>query len=413
MKITDILSSRILLADGAMGTVLQTRGLAAGEVPELWNLSKPDEIAAVHAAYFAAGSDFVLANTFGANPLKMPASSSPRPLGALPGQREGPSLAPISAGVALARRAATAAAAKDGRPRFVGLDIGPTGHLLKPAGDLDFDRAVESFAAVVRAGVAAGADFIQIETMTDTYELKAAVLAAKENCSLPVFATVAFNQDGKLLTGASPEAVVALLEGLRVDVLGMNCGLGPDGMMPLLKRVLACASVPVMVKPNAGLPPVVDGRTTFNVGPEQFAALVADMARAGARIVGGCCGTTPAHIAKLHDSLFITHDSLGATQRSPMNNESRIMNHGSTVISSYTRTVTISAAAPVLIGERINPTGKPRLREALKTGDTAYVLREAVAQAEAGAHVLDVNVGVPGLDEAAVMDATVQAVQGV
>src|SRR5574344_1483418 len=407
MKITDILSSRILLADGAMGTVLQTRGLAAGEVPELWNLSKPDEIAAVHAAYFAAGSDFVLANTFGANPLKMPASSSPRPLGALPGQREGPSLAPISAGVALARRAATAAAAKDGRPRFVGLDIGPTGHLLKPAGDLDFDRAVESFAAVVRAGVAAGADFIQIETMTDTYELKAAVLAAKENCSLPVFATVAFNQDGKLLTGASPEAVVALLEGLRVDVLGMNCGLGPDGMMPLLKRVLACTSVPVMVKPNAGLPQVVDGRTTFNVGPEQFAALVADMARAGARIVGGCCGTTPAHIAALVSRVG------PAVLGGPQDRAKPSRCTPATVISSYTRTVTISAAAPVLIGERINPTGKPRLREALKTGDTAYVRREAVAQAEAGAHVLDVNVGVPGLDEAAVMDATVQAVQGV
>ena len=243
--------------------------------------------------------------------------------------------------------------------------------------------------------------------MTDTYELKAAVLAAKENSSLPVFATVAFNEDGKLLTGASPEAVVALLEGLRVDVLGMNCGLGPDGMMPLLKRVLACTSVPVMVKPNAGLPQVVDGRTTFNVGPEQFAALVADMARAGARIVGGCCGTTPAHIAALVSR--VGPAVLGGPQGRAK--PSRCM--PATVISSYTRTVTISAAAPVLIGERINPTGKPRLREALKTGDTAYVLREAVTQAEAGAHVLDVNVGVPGLDEAAVMDSTVQAVQGV
>ena len=393
-------TGRPLFLDGGMGTQLQARGLAAGEIPELWNLSRPDDIRAVHAAYLAAGADVIYANTFGANAAKY--------------HGDAPLADVIAAGVQIAREAGSdrrVASPDIGSPGgsgalaaspLVALDIGPTGRLLKPAGDFEFDAAYDAFAEQVRLGAAAGADLVVIETMGDTYELKAAVLAAKENCNLPVIATVALGEDGKLLTGGDVECVAALLEGLRVDALGFNCGLGPDKMRPYVERLARVVSCPIAVKPNAGMPKVVDGQTVFTVGPEAFAADVADLVAAGASIVGGCCGTTPAHIAAVTARLL----------RSPVGRSPRDR-RDTCVISSGTHALEIPLDDTIVIGERINPTGKKRLKAALAEGDTAYVLREAVSQAEAGAAVLDVNTGVPGLDEASVLDRTVQAVQGV
>ena len=371
---------RPFFLDGAMGTQLQAKGLQPGEVPELWNLTRPDDVRAVHEAYFTAGADAVYANTFGANRAKY--------------HGDAPLEEVIAAGINIAR---TAAASAGGR-RFVALDVGPTGRLLKPAGDFEFDAAYEVFAEQVRIGAAAGADLIAIETMGDTYELKAAILAAKENASLPILATVALGDDGKLLTGANVECVAALLEGLRVDAIGFNCGFGPDRMLPFLKRLAAATALPIAVKPNAGMPKVVNGLTVFTVGPNEFAKDVAALVQAGAAIVGGCCGTTPAHIAAL---------------RKIKQSHNQTIKQSITLITSGSRAVEIPLDDSIIIGERINPTGKKKLKAALTEGDVAYVLREAVAQAEAGAHALDVNVGVPGLDEPTILDATVQAVQSV
>ena len=377
---------RLVFLDGGMGTQLQERGLKPGETPELWNLSRPDDIKAVHSAYLAAGADIVYANTFGANAAKYHA--------------EAPLADVVSAGVALAREAVQSAGGK----RFVALDVGPTGRLLKPAGDFEFDAAYDAFAEEVRFGAKAGADLVVVETMGDAYELKAAVLAAKENSSLPVLATVALGEDGKLLTGADVECVAAILEGLHVDALGLNCGFGPDKMLPFVKRLAAVTSLPIAVKPNAGLPKVEGGKTIFTVGPDEFASDVIELVKAGASIVGGCCGTTPAHIGKVVESL----GEWGTWERG---NPS--LTHSRTVVCSGSRVVELSTDETIIIGERINPTGKKKLKAALSEGDVAYVLREAVSQAEAGAHVLDVNVGVPGLDEPALLDSTIQAVQSV
>lgn len=373
----------ILFLDGGMGTQLQGKGLQPGEMPEAWNVSRPKDILTVHEEYFKAGADIVYANTFGANPAKYHGSAPIEDV--------------IAAGVSIAREAATTVGGKRG----VALDIGPTGRLLKPFGDFEFDAAYDAFAEQVRIGEKAGADLAVIETMGDTYELKAAVLAARENSSIPIFATVALGEDGKLLTGADVECVAAILEGLRVDAIGLNCGFGPDRMLPFVKRLAACTSIPLIVKPNAGLPQVVDGRTVFTVGPEEFAKDIRALAEAGASIVGGCCGTTPAHIAAVREAL------------SEFRRPCRTGCLPKTMVASGSRAVEIPFDDSIVIGERINPTGKKKLKAALTEGDVAYVLREAVSQSDAGAHVLDVNVGVPGIDEAAALDSTIQAVQGV
>ena len=383
MDIRERLREGRLFADGGMGTQLQGRGLQPGETPELWNVSRPDDVRAIHAAYFAAGSDYVLTNTFGANGAKYEGGI---PLAEV-----------VAAGVARAREAADAAPG----PRWVALDVGPTGRLLRPGGDFTFDDAYDAFAAEIAAGAAAGADLVAIETMGDTLELKAAVLAAKETCALPVFATVSLQDDGKLLTGADVEAVAALLEGLRVDALGLNCGLGPDRMRPFLTRLAAATRLPVIAKANAGMPREEGGRTVYDVGPDAFARQAAALAEAGADILGGCCGTTPAHIA----AVVAACSAIPRAARPPRPRRG--------VVSSGTHAVALSTADTVVIGERINPTGKKLLRRALAEGDMAYVLREAVAEAEAGAQILDVNVGVPGLDEPAVLARVVDAVQGV
>ena len=375
-------SANIIFADGAMGTSLQTAGLKPGEVPETWSIKKPEVIRAIHAAYFAAGSDFVLANTFGANRVKYDGLERLEDV--------------ISASVTLAREAANGA-----KNKFVAIDVGPTGKLLKPSGDFEFDRAYDAFAETISLGAASGADLVAIETMGDAYELKAAVLAAKENSTLPILATVALGEDGKLLTGADIETVATILEGLRVDAIGLNCGLGPDLMLPYVERLAAATNVPIFVKPNAGLPKLVDGETRFLVSSDEFAKNVVKLVRAGARIVGGCCGTTSAHIAAVKAAL----ESESIAKRSLVKKR--------TIVTSGVRSVEIPFNDSIIIGERINPTGKKKLREAYKAGDMAYILREAVAQVDAGSHILDVNAGVPGIDEASTLEATIEAIQSV
>ena len=375
-------SANIIFADGAMGTSLQTAGLKPGEVPETWSIKKPEVIRAIHAAYFAAGSDFVLANTFGANRVKYDGVERLEDL--------------ISASVTLAREAANGA-----KNKFVAIDVGPTGKLLKPSGDFEFDRAYDAFAETISLGAASGADLVAIETMGDAYELKAAVLAAKENSTLPILATVALGEDGKLLTGADIETVAAILEGLRVDAIGLNCGLGPDLMLPYVERLAAATNVPIFVKPNAGLPKLVDGETRFLVSSDEFAKNVVKLVHAGARIVGGCCGTTSAHIAAVKAAL----ESESIAKRAIVKKR--------TIVTSGVRSVEIPFNDSIIIGERINPTGKKKLREAYKAGDMAYILREAVAQVDAGSHILDVNAGVPGIDEASTLESTIEAIQSV
>lgn len=384
MTITDLLKKGVAFLDGAMGTQLQLKGLQPGEVPELWNLTRPRDVQDIHASYFAAGSDIVYSNTFGASPAKY--------------HGDAPLKDVIAAAIANAKAAAPAG-------KFVALDVGPTGRLLKPAGDFEFDAAYDSFAEQIRLGTEAGADLITIETINDTYELKAALLAAKENSNLPVIATVSLSEDGKLLTGGDVDCVAALFDALKPDACGFNCGLGPDKLLPFVKRLAERVSIPIVVKANAGMPRVVDGKTHFDVGPEAFAKDIASCVEAGASIVGGCCGTTPDHIRAVTNLLASKSTQ---TPKHP-NTQTPVP----TVISSYSRCVELPLDDSLVIGERINPTGKKKLKEAYKSGDTGYILREAIAQADAGAHILDVNAGVPGIDEPSVLRATVEAIQSV
>lgn len=366
------------ILDGGFGTMVQAAGLPPGKDPTDWNVENPAAVAAVHRAYAQAGSQVVMANTFGANRLKY---HGVHPLDEL-----------TTAAIRLARESGA---------EKVALDIGPSGRLLKPSGDLDFEEAYAAFAEQVHLGAAAGADLVIIETMGDTRELKSAVLAAKENAALPIWATVALGEDGKLLTGASAECVAELLEGLGVDAYGFNCGLGPDRMLPFVERLAKVSTRPIIVKPNAGMPQIVDGKTVFTVGPDEFAAHVRHLVDAGARIIGGCCGTTPAHMAAIA--------SIVPGERAPSPHRPDNL----TRISSGLQVVDIHSHDGLVIGERINPTGKKLLREALKSGDVAYVMREAVKQTDANAVILDVNCGVPGIDEAEVLDHTLVAVESV
>lgn len=380
MNVRELLSlGRPLYLDGAMGTLLQERGLPAGAPPEEWNLSRPGEITAVHRAYFEAGSDIVCTDTFGANRLKFP----PERLGAI-----------IRAAVANALAART-----PGKDQFVALDIGPTGRMLVPFGDLDPEEAVSIFSEVVRLGAEAGADLIFIETMTDLHEARAALLAAKEASDLPVFVSCAYTDSGKLLTGASPEAVVTTLAGMGADALGVNCSYGPAALVPVVERYLAASPVPVFFKPNAGLPRDEGGKAVFDLSPEAFAASAAPLFEKGVRLAGGCCGTAPEYIRALAAA------SRGAAVPA-------IKKPRSARIASPRRALEFREI-PLLIGERINPTGKKRLKEALRSGDFDYLIREAISQEEAGADILDVNVGLPELDEAATLARAVTELQAI
>ena len=382
MNFREFLKNEIVILDGGMGTLLQARGLMPGELPERWNINHPDIVRDIHKAYFEAGSNVVSTNTFGANCLKF---------------SDGELEEIIKAAFMCARSAKESAKAEG--EKFIALDIGPTGKLLKPYGDLDFEDAVTVFSKTVKIGAKCGADLIIIETMNDSYEAKAALLAAKESSDLPVIVTNAYGADGKLMTGASPEAMALMLEGMGADAIGANCSLGPRELKPVMEKLIEYCSVPVVMKPNAGLPTLADGQTKYNVSPKDFARDVTELVRKGVRVVGGCCGTTPEYIKALSELLYgIT--PLPLTEKNI------------TAVSSYTHAVNFENT-PVLIGERINPTGKKRLKEALLSNDMDYILGEAVSQQEKGVHILDVNVGLPGIDEAEMLTRTITEIQAV
>ena len=382
MTFKEYLENNIVYLDGGMGTLLQKQGLCAGELPERWNITHPDIITKIHKDYFDAGSNVVTTNTFGANSLKFPDTELEEI---------------IKAAIDNAKAAREQTASK--KERFIALDIGPSGKLLKPLGDLDFEDAVSLFAKTVRLGAKYGADLIIIETMNDSYETKAALLAAKENCDLPVIVSNAYGEDGKLMTGADPAAMVALLEGMGADAIGANCSLGPKQLVPVIEQLLQNASVPIVLQPNAGLPKIVDGKTVFDVTAEEFSNEVAALVKKGVRVVGGCCGTTPEYIKRLNDK---TRDF------APLPLE----NKNITVVSSYTHAVKFGDC-PILIGERINPTGKKRFKQALIENDIAYILTEGVNQQEKGVHILDVNVGLPDIDEVQMLKNAVCELQAV
>ncbi len=382
MNFLDFLQNNIVYLDGSMGTLLQAKGLTPGEYPERWNITHSEEIIAIHKAYFDAGSNVVCTNTFGANLLKFSADE----------------LEEIIKAAVNNAKTAKEQSTNEGE-KFIALDIGPSGKLLKPLGDLDFEDAVSLFAETVKIGAACGVDLILIETMNDSYETKAALLAAKENSSLPVLVSNAYGEDGKLMTGATPAAMVALLEGMGADAIGANCSLGPKQLRKVAEELIETASVPVILKPNAGLPKVLNGKTVFDVSANEFAEEVADLINNGVRVAGGCCGTTPAYIEAL-------------VQKTASLSPAPLTDKSLTVVSSYTHAVTFNNP-PVLIGERINPTGKKRFKQALIENDIDYILSEGVNQQEKGVHILDVNVGLPDIDEVAMLKTAVCELQAI
>lgn len=386
MNVIDCIKQNIFFLDGGSGSYLQEQGwLKPGELPEMLCLTQPEAIINMHRAYFEAGSHAVCTNTFGASSLKFD------------GKDGRPTVSKVvNAAVACAKKA-RAVARQGQKYRFIALDIGPLGRLLSPMGDLPFETAVDLFSEVVREGSAAGADFILIETMNDSYETKAAILAAKENCKLPVFVSNVYDENEKLLSGSSPEAMTAMLEGLGADVIGLNCSLGPDKMLDILPRFTSCASVPILVKPNAGLPHTENGKTVYDVSAEKFAQSMTKIIEQGSSVVGGCCGTTPDYIKKL--------TAAAQGMRAPNIFQKRL-----TVVSSYAHAITFGGA-PIMIGERINPTGKKRFKQALRENDISYILKEGIAQQEQGVHILDVNTGLPEIDEAAMLENCVKRLQ--
>ena len=382
MKIKTYLKDNLIILDGGMGTLLQAQGLKPGELPERWNITNSIAITNIHKAYYDAGSNVVSTNTFGANLLKY-------------AKEELEEI--VKSAVQNAKNAREQSAGN--QPKWIALDIGPTGKMLAPYGDLDFEDAVSIFAETVKLGVKYGVDLIIIETMNDSYETKAAVLAAKENSNLPIFVSNAYGQDGSLMTGANPQSMVATLEGLGVDAIGVNCSFGPKKLAPVVEKYLEFSSLPTILKPNAGLPKVVDGKTVYDINPNEFAIEVSELVKKGVRVCGGCCGTTPEYISALTKAL----NGIAPKQ---------IEEKNLSVISSYTHAVEFGNK-PILIGERINPTGKKKFKEALKANDDEYILKEGVLQQEKGVHVLDVNVGLPEIDEVKKLTSIVTKLQAI
>lgn len=380
MNIHDFMKNNIVYLDGGMGTLLQKSGLQPGELPERWNISHPEVIREIHKSYYDSGSNIVNTNTFGANSLKFSLDELDEI---------------ICCAVKNADEARKASSGK--QEKFIALDVGPTGKLLKPLGDLDFEDAVKAFAEVISLGVKYGVDLITIETMNDSYETKAAVIAAKESCDLPIIVTNAYGENGRLMTGADPAVMAAMLEGLGVDAIGANCSLGPKQLMGVMDELLKYCSVPVAFKPNAGLPKS-DGKVTYyDVDAEEFAEDIKLSVENGVRIVGGCCGTTPEYIKRVCE---ITNGM------KPKEIEKKTYS----VCTSYNKAI-FFGEKPILIGERINPTGKKRFKQALLENDIGYILQEAVNQQAKGVHVLDVNVGLPGIDEAQMLTNSVCELQ--
>ena len=371
-------SGSVLYLDGAMGTLLAERGLNLGERPEKRNIDRPQDIIDIHAEYFKAGANAVITNTFGVNAFKY---------------CEEDCKALIEAAV----KNAKIAREQTGGKGYVGLDVGPSGKMLKPFGDLDFEQAIKTFKISMAIGVQCGVDFIFIETFSDLAETKAAVIAAKETCDLPIIVSNAYGEDGKLLSGSSPQAVAAMLEGLGVSALGCNCSFGPKELLPVLRSLAAATDLPLVFKANAGLPSVAGGKVVYDLSAKEFAKYCAKAKKTGAIVLGGCCGTTPEYVKELVSSC-------GKTIVKNRKIKKR------TVVSSSIKAVTVGEK-PLIIGERINPTGKNDVKEAIKRGDLSFAAEQAVMQTKSGADILDVNVGVPGTDEPSVLKETVLKVQ--
>lgn len=380
MGLKEYIKDNILIFDGAMGTMLQKKGLKLGENPEVLNLNEPVIIEEIHREYIDNGANVITTNTFGANELKLKLCN-------LEVEEV------IDSAVKIAKKA------KGNSNTYIALDVGPIGELLEPMGTLSFDRAYEIFKRQVVQGAKSGVDIILIETMTDLYELKAAVLAAKENSELPVFCTMTFEENLRTFTGCSPEAMVLVLEGLGVDALGVNCSLGPKQLKPIIEEVCGLAHIPVMVQPNAGLPTLsIGNEMKYDVTKEEFADTLCSFIDSGVRVIGGCCGTTPDYIREL--VLRVKDKKL-----EPVENENY------SAICTPSKVVRIDGVR--IIGERINPTGKKLFKEALKNEDLDYILKQAISQIEAGAHILDVNVGLPEIDEPKMMRKVVKEIQGI
>ena len=388
MNFREALGRQILFFDGGMGTLLQERGLKTGEVPETWNVLHPEIVRQIHKEYLLAGSNVISANTFGVNAFKC--KHLPYTVEAL-----------VTAGIQLVKEAIQEIqeVQEQKQPMYTALDIGSIGKLLKPLGEISFDEAYKTFQEIIIAGDKAGADLILIETVSDSYEIKAAVLAAKENSNLPVVVTMIFDESGKLLTGGDVASVTAMLEGLGVDAVGFNCGLGPEQMKNLLPQLTACCSLPIVINANAGLPVVVNEQTVFHVAPEEFAQSVRTLVEMGASAVGGCCGTTPAHISRV---VALCKDM----EIQPVTDKKL------TVVSSYNHAVYFTRK-PLIIGERINPTGKSKFKQALRDHDMEYIYKEGLVQEEKGAQILDVNVGLPEIDEPRLMEEAVTGIQAI
>ncbi len=376
-----VLSTRPIFFDGATGTMLQKYGLGAGKLGEAFNIERPNTVLRLHKSYLRAGADIIKTNTFCANELKESAIGYPV-------------VQVVSEGVALARRAVT-----EMKKGLVALDIGPLGVLLEPMGTMTFEDAVSIYKKTISAG-AAEADLILFETMSDLYEIKAAIIAAKECCDLPIFVTATFCENGTLLCGADAKTFALTCEGLGVSAVGINCSFGPDMALGMVKQLAKTVSVPLIANPNAGLPVIEGESTSYTMTPTEFGYAMADIVSSGAQIIGGCCGTTPDHISSAY----------GACSHNP---PPRVTDKGLCAVTSYGKTVIIGNNEPVIIGERINPTGKPKLKAALRANQTDYIISEALAQIDAGAHILDVNVGIPDIDEAARLCDTVKAIQKV
>lgn len=377
MSIRDKLKNSTIIFDGAMGTMLQQRGLKRGEIPETYNIIYPEVVKEIHKEYANAGADVITTNTFGANEIKL--------------KETGYKVEQII-------ESAVRNIKESCPDKYIALDIGPIGQMMEPIGTLKFDRAYDIFKRQVQAGVKAGCDLILIETISDLYELKAAVLAAKENSNLPIFATMTFQSDKRTFTGTDPLSMVIFLEAIGVDALGMNCSLGPDESVEIIEDILKYASIPVMIQPNAGLPKVVDGETFYDITPVEFAKKVEMLQEKGARIIGGCCGTTNEFIKEINTLLK-------DKEVKP------IVKKDFTAVTSATKNVVIDKV--VTIGERINPTGKKKFKEALRNNDIDYILKEAILQKEKGADILDVNVGLPEIDEVALLKAVTKEVQSI
>ncbi|HLR21838.1 MAG TPA: homocysteine S-methyltransferase family protein [Tissierellaceae bacterium] len=379
MGIKEKLKNSILIFDGAMGTMVQDKGLKLGELPEVLNIESPDIIIDIHRKYIEAGSDIITTNTFGANELKLKDLS-------------------YSLEEVISNAVSNAKKAREDKDVYIGLDIGPIGELLEPMGTLRFEDAYNIFKRQVIEGVKNEVDLFIIETMTDLYEMKAAILAVKENSSLPIFATMSFESDMRTFTGCTPLSMIMTLEGLGVDVLGINCSLGPKEIEPILDEVLKYSNIPVMIQSNAGLPTVVDNRTIYSIGPEEYGDYGKKFLEKGVRVIGGCCGTTDEYIKditeKVKDFKPIIPNKLDYTG-----------------VCTPTKAVIIDNVK--VIGERINPTGKELFKEALKKENLDYIIREAIDQVEAGAEILDINVGLPEINESEIMTKVIKEIQSI